>query len=105
MKITVDGKNYELNVERSLTLGVLKEVKRAIKYKDLKNGDIVRWKSSHADATWSESVFLMVDVTLTTQGQSITLSTKGSFLSQFGINDYTLYAVLNKKTGEFDTEI
>ena len=95
-KVNIAGKKYEINVDAALKHGVLVKVptNRSIKYEDLRNGDIVQWRSPGQG--WSGDKFLMVDIELNHSGQTIDLTNGGHAF--FHKSKITSYRVLQPKT-------
>jgi hypothetical protein len=113
-KININGKNYQLDINRAKELGVLKSEARPIIISDLKNGNIVRWRqngiagSSAKHEGWHDTI-LIVDITADGPKQGINLDGSYNLKSPtawFRLTDKDVqFAVLNPKTSVWETTI
>ena len=107
MKIKHNNKDYVLDVEQSIKLGVLKPEKRPVTYNDIKENTIFRFAK---DGVWINALFVRrngsnirlyaCDSHFTDGGNSINFPVKGC--SGFGLSNIA-FAIL-RDDGTYQTE-
>ena len=112
MKITFAGDEYDLDILRAKELGVLTRLKkkRQIKYGDLKNGDIFKFRNLvNNTPEWEREIFKAIDIDKESSGQCIALTSMvkletSTYRTWFATPNECVFAIL-QDDGGWKTEI
>ena len=76
----IDNQKYVIDFDRAKELGLVKPLNQPIKFNDLKNGDVVKFKSETAKR-WSNHIYVMRDVVKETVGQCLLINRDESYIT------------------------
>ena len=99
--VTIDNKQFTIDLDKAKELGLLISKPRFIRYSDLKNGDIVRWRYRCDPTTWQGRMFIITSHE-TAHVVQITDSVLASITTYF--IDQIYFAVL-QTNGTWKTEL
>jgi len=97
MKVTIEGTEYEIDLDKARELGLVTPAKRPIVFNDLKESDIFRCKHNW-ETDYGIDLFLMINPSQQARGQCVRLDGKRSTLEWFNKDTRTLFALSRNNT-------
>ncbi len=103
--ITINGTAYDLDIKRAEELGVLTKVKQPLRFEDLKNGDIFKWRYKNNKLNtrvekdgWFKKIYIMIDKDSPIFGQVVEKDTLSKQMFENTYRDvYAIYDVSSEK--------